>query len=87
MSFKLKIFIFCLLSFCFYSSAFTLEKPGSELKEVGVVSKLGSQINLDLKFNSSTGDSVSLGEIAGNKPLIIVPVSYTHLTLPTICSV
>eukprot|EP00975_Prorocentrum_lima_P004408 955092-Prorocentrum_lima.AAC.1 len=38
-------------------------------------------------WHKSRSVSIPVGELAGQIALHQIPVSYTHLTLPTICSV
>lgn len=60
-----------------------LEKPGDELKEVGVSTELGTRVDLDLQFTNSEGNLVKLGSLfTKNRPAVIVPVYYS---CPRLC--
>ena len=53
---------------------------------VDVVSAEEEIFSGEAEFVALPGESGELGILPGHTPLI-TPVSYTHLTLPTICSV
>lgn len=54
-----------------------IEKPQEEMSEVGLDTKLGNKVNLDLKFTTSDGETKTLKEITQlRKPIIITPVYY-----------
>lgn len=66
-------------------TAFTIEKPGEELGDVGVAPRLGGKIDLTLEFRNEKGERNTLGELfAGGKPIILTPVYY-HC--PRVCGV
>lgn len=64
---------------CFFASipsAWAIEDPGKELGEVGIVTQLGTKVDFTIPFTNSDGKTVTLGEIAGDRPLIVVPAYY-----------
>lgn len=74
------IFLFL---FLLSSNVIALEKPGEELKEVGVSPKLGTQLDLKLIFQNSEAATVSLNDyVAENQPLILVPA---YFRCPGLC--
>jgi protein SCO1/2 len=61
----------------FSSSLYALEKPGTELQEVGIAAELGTQVNLGLKFTDANGKELELRELVSDgRPLVIVPAYY-----------
>ena len=61
------------------SSSVEITKPESALVEPSSTKKKAPAVT-----SASESKSVAL---AGEAPAVYTPVSYTHLTLPTICSV
>ncbi len=58
-------------------SVFALEKPASELEEVGISPELGTQLDPAWEFTNSSGEQVTLGQyFIANKPLILIPAYY-----------
>ncbi len=56
----------------------------SQLKEVGITQTLGTQIPLDLEFQNSTGDTVSLGSLfQSGKP---VGLTLNYANCPQLCN-
>lgn len=56
---------------------FCLEKPGDELRESGLTTQLGTQVDLSASFTDSSGELRTLSEfVSEDKPLIIVPAYY-----------
>lgn len=53
-----------------------IENPGEELNDVGVVTQLGTKVDFTLPFINSDGNTITLGQIAGDRPLIVVPAYY-----------
>lgn len=53
-----------------------LEKPGEELAEVGLQQNLGGQVDMSLPFLDEKGVKTTLGELAKDRPVIIMPVYY-----------
>lgn len=51
--------------------------------EVGIIEHLGEKVPLDITFTDENGRLVSLGEVAGGKPIILALVYYR---CPGICS-
>ena len=86
-----------------YTSSFQLDTIGDELKTFGAITpgngySNGTYINVPLKNNLGSGSGATADiTVSGNKVTNVVlnqagngytkAVSYTHLTLPTICSV
>ncbi len=60
-----------------------LEKPGTELEEVGIAPILGNRVDLDLNFIDSDGKSSRLGElVAAGKPIVVIPA---YFGCPRLC--
>lgn len=55
----------------------------NEFKNVGITEKLGQKAPLDLVFATSKGDSVKLGDLIGDRPVILNPVYYE---CPMLCT-
>jgi len=78
------ISIFCLLPFSSFAQL-NKQKP-ENLQEVGIEEQRGNNIPLNLTFATSTGDSVTLGELMheeDEKPVLLNPVYYE---CPMLCS-
>lgn len=79
-------FCFGVLSafFLIFSTAVSaIEKPGEELKEVGLSTQLGAKVDLSLPFTTSDGREVPLNQMVGGKrPIVLIPVYYT---CPRLC--
>jgi len=59
------------------------QKP-ENLQDVGIEERLGEQIPLDVRFATSEGDTVTIGELmAEGKPVLLNPVYYN---CPMLCS-
>lgn len=57
--------------------AWSLENPGDELAETGVVSKLNAQVNPEIRLTDSDGQSVRFGDLLSDGlPTILIPVYY-----------
>ena len=94
--FSLAITIFATLAEAQIGGPKGVPRPSDETIEgVSIEQKLGSQVPLDLTFKKESGESVRLADLVEKKPVILnlvyyecpTPVSYTHLTLPTIAGV
>ena len=61
----------------------------SELFNAGKGSVLSNNEEVEMDASIMTGDNLNAGAVSGIKKIKnpMTPVSYTHLTLPTICSV
>lgn len=58
-------------------NALALEKPGEELKDVGLATELGAQVDTSLTFTNSEGKLVALSELISESiPTIIIPAYY-----------
>lgn len=56
---------------------YAVEQPGEELKEAGLDTKQGTQVNLNLEFTTSSGEKKALKDIvSGKKPILVTPVYY-----------
>jgi protein SCO1/2 len=73
-----KLMFFSILSLLIsFNISLAIEKPDEELKDVGLNTKLGTQVDLNLVFTTSDGQEKPLKEIiAGNKPILLTPVYY-----------
>jgi len=80
---KLFFLIFTFSSLFIGFSVFAIEDPKVELSDIGVDDKLGNLIDLSLDFKTTTSQTVSLKDIAKDKPLIIIPAYYS---CPRLCS-
>lgn len=59
------------------SRAYALERPGEELQQVGLTTKLGAQVDLSLEFTDSSGQRRALSSFTrGDRPIAILPVYY-----------
>ena len=76
--FKKFIYFNILALLFFYSLNALATENGAEIpKEVGLDTKLGTKVDLNLRFNTSSGEEKSLNQIvSGKKPLLIIPVYY-----------
>ncbi|RMG41020.1 MAG: SCO family protein [Candidatus Dadabacteria bacterium] len=74
----LRLYLLAGLFICFSGSGlFAIERPGEELKSVGLTTELGTQVDLGISFTDSNGKAVALRELLlENRPLVIVPVYY-----------
>ncbi|MFN0158559.1 MAG: SCO family protein [Bacteroidota bacterium] len=80
-----------LMLFCFTHEAYAQANPligqtnsGSRaFKEVGIDQKLNEQIPLDLKFRNEKGETITLDEYFGEKPVII---SLVYYNCPMLCT-
>lgn len=58
-------------------ASWAVEKPETELSKVGIDTKQGQTIDLNLKFTDSAGQTAALKDLINpNKPIILVPVYY-----------
>jgi len=65
------------------SPLLAIEKPGEDLKEVGLLTNPGDQIDPELSFQDSFGNEVTLNDYLGSgHPLIVVPSFYN---CPRLC--
>jgi protein SCO1/2 len=55
-----------------------------ELKEIGIVQRLGNRIPLGLEFTESDGSGIGLDALLARKPTLLVPVYYE---CPNLCTV
>ena len=83
MNFKI-ICLFILLLALPCATVKAVEKPEKELQEVGIVTKLGTKVDLSLELVNSVGKTVTLKELIAlnNKPIVIVPAYYN---CPRLC--
>ena len=66
-----------------YLSLLLLQNPDSVLTQIGIDQKLGTQIDSDISFRDESGQTVTLGDYLGKKPVILTPVYYE---CPMLCS-
>lgn len=67
---------------CISGTGVALEKPGEELKEVGIDQKRGAWIDLDANFTTESGERKPLREILDpTKPAVLIPVYYGCMSL------
>ncbi len=74
-----KWFYGCLLAFLLLAPTLSqaLEKPEQELSQVGLTTKLGDKIDLNLSFSDEQGNPVTAREVVRDgRPFIIVPAYY-----------
>jgi len=55
-----------------------------ELRDVGFDQRLGERVPLDLVFRNETGETVALGALFGERPVVLVPAYYE---CPMLCPV
>lgn len=78
MVFRMK-YVFAVLFCVFFTreAVFAVERPAEELKEAGINTELGTQVDLNLSFIDASGASRTLGSLfEGNKPLVVIPAYY-----------
>ena len=59
------------------------DTPGTVVSQVGFDQKLGVRLPLDRRFRDDSGRELSLGELFGQRPVILVPVYYQ---CPLLCN-
>lgn len=59
-------------------------EPFNAFEEAGIDRKPDARVPLDLAFTDETGKAVTLGELAGHKPIVLAPVLHD---CPNICGV
>lgn len=65
------------------ASSSAIENPGTVKNELEVIERIGKQLDTTLRFQTSNGEEVSLGELfLEGRPLIIIPVYYS---CPRLC--
>ena len=57
--------------------------PQVIMSKIDVSQRLGEQVPLDIAMRDQTGKTVTIGDYAGQKPLLIIPVYYE---CPSLCS-
>ena len=72
------VLISVIINFFLFSTLLALEEPGKELEDVGLATELGAQVDGSLVFSDSSGNKVTLSELAlTNRPMVLVPVYYS----------
>lgn len=73
----MRLSIVLIIYFLFLGTVQALERPGEELKDVGLSTALGSSVDMKLRFKNAEGKVVTLSHFAEKqKPLIIIPAYY-----------
>ena len=68
---------FTLCTLLLRSELAALEHPEADLPAVGVVSRLGEQVNLQTVLTDSSGEKITFEQIlAEKKPVVLIPVYY-----------
>jgi protein SCO1 len=57
--------------------------PRSAAEKVGIDQRIGRQIPLDLSFVDERGEQVRIGDLIGDKPVVLTPVYYS---CPMLCN-
>jgi protein SCO1/2 len=53
------------------------QQPGSNpAKQIGIDQKLGIKVPYDLRFTDETGKTLKLGDLIGERPVVLVPIFY-----------
>lgn len=60
-----------------------VQGPDSLLEKVGITQKLGEQLPMDLRFTDSTGKTQRLGDLMGDRPVVLAMVYYE---CPMLCT-
>jgi protein SCO1/2 len=59
------------------------DTPGGTVNKVGFDQKLGARLPLDRRFRDDSGREIALGELFGQRPVILAPVYYR---CPLLCN-
>jgi len=77
MSRDLLVYVIVALALSLSQVAWCIEKQATELEEVGVTTKLGTQVDFSLRFVNENGESGTLREfVRADRPIVLVPAYY-----------
>ena len=72
-----RILVFFTLYIVSTNCAFAINQPGEELADIKISTRLGTQVDLSLRFTDSSGRAVQLRDVINpDMPVIVTPVYY-----------